>query len=544
MIEKIFGPPGTGKTYSLLTRMEDELHSGVSFEDITFVSFTRAAAREAKKRVVELLPYQPDQENNVSTMHSLCYHLLGLSRENVWQRRKWGKKFAEEMGYKLSKADQSSADNDHDTDVPAEGVTFGDYLYKVYQFARQVRQPPQNFVNPRYMPLHMTLGARTEIDDFVQKYTAFKKKYDLMDFTDMLEQTLVRQNYPTGDVLILDEAQDLTPLEWAVFDMWRENMGPRHIYIAGDDDQAIYNWAGAVSKTFLEYPWDKKTILDQSYRLPERIAKLARKLIERNKDREQKEWKPTERWGDVHFGASLFRFLDFIKGNKDKTAFLLSRHRYILDIAVEHLNEIGIPYTNLRGASPFKNEKAYLYWLFKNPKRVYNAYETKLLVKYVPSRIGWTHGAKKKIREVLKEKNLAFTITELGMLGATDYLLRSLEKADPRILVSKNFTEEELTYYNTVHDEYGPDIFTKGPKLTLGTIHSVKGKEADIVGLFPDITAGIYHNLSGPLRAKAMEDERRVFYVGMTRARESLWFLRPLNSRYSFPEIPTFEEEL
>ena len=77
------------------------------------------------------------------------------------------------------------------------------------------------------------------ISDEVQKY---KEAFQLIDFTDMIEKFIVSKLCPKYDVAFVDEAQDLSPIQWKMFNIIKENS--KYVILAGDDDQAIYGWAG------------------------------------------------------------------------------------------------------------------------------------------------------------------------------------------------------------------------------------------------------------------------------------------------------------
>ena len=93
----------------------------------------------------------------------------------------------------------------------------------------------------------------------------YKKAYSLKDYTDMIENFIVSELCPKYDVVFIDEAQDLSPIQWKMFDILKKNS--KYIILAGDDDQAIYGWAGADVKRFQQEP-AKEIVLPQSYRVP------------------------------------------------------------------------------------------------------------------------------------------------------------------------------------------------------------------------------------------------------------------------------------
>jgi len=108
----------------------------------------------------------------------------------------------------------------------------------------------------------------------------FKKEKGLKDFTDLLEDFIHKEVHPSFEVLFIDEAQDLSLLQWdMVRCIWAN---AKKTYIAGDDDQAIFKWAGADVDHFiaLKSEVDDIKTLDQSYRIPGGpIHELSQKII-------------------------------------------------------------------------------------------------------------------------------------------------------------------------------------------------------------------------------------------------------------------------
>jgi len=90
-----------------------------------------------------------------------------------------------------------------------------------------------------------------------------------------------------------------------------------------------------------------------------------------------------------------------------------------------------------------------------------------------------------------------------------------------------NFTDTEKFYLRRVYDRFGREAFASKPRILATNIHGVKGPEADHVVMDPNLTAY-------PTRAMTRfpEEERRVCYVGLTRAREGLYILRPNRDTY------------
>ena len=133
----------------------------------------------------------------------------------------------------------------------------------------------------------------------------YKKSYGLIDFTDMIDKFIVSGLCPKYDVAFVDEAQDLSPIQWKMFNIIKENS--KYVILAGDDDQAIYGWAGADVKKFQQEISKKDIILPQSYRVPQDVQNIADKILKLIPEdrRVQKNWKARDERGTVNYVYSL-----------------------------------------------------------------------------------------------------------------------------------------------------------------------------------------------------------------------------------------------
>ena len=132
------------------------------------------------------------------------------------------------------------------------------------------------------------------VDEVLRDY---KRDTGKLDFVDMIDRFIEQGEGPRLEVLIVDEAQDLAPLQWR---MVHEVLKPRakRIYFAGDDDQCIYSWMGVNVRDFLNAS-DNKMVLDKSYRLPRNIYNVADSLVNRVVVRQPKVWSPVSEAGQV-----------------------------------------------------------------------------------------------------------------------------------------------------------------------------------------------------------------------------------------------------
>lgn len=321
----VLGPPGTGKTERLLTEMEKCLEKGISPSHIAFVSYTRAAVREARERASVKFGIDQDDFPLFRTLHSLCFHELGLRRSEVFGRESL-KKLEELTGDKLS--------GHVDLTAPTIGNT-GDACLFLDQYARNTLTPLRDVWGKLEIGVNWWRLLR-----FVQAYEEFRRDRLEVDFTDMLERYVNgTPAYPTeARVAFIDEAQDLTPLQWRVVKRAFANVD--ELWVAGDDDQAIFTWAGADPDTLLA--WDgEKNVLTQSYRLPQLVFNTAMRVTQDIRNRYEKVFLPTGETGVVE----RVRNLNHVDLSAAGTWLLLARTRRQLAELVKLARAQGVMYT-------------------------------------------------------------------------------------------------------------------------------------------------------------------------------------------------------
>ncbi len=487
----ILGGPGCGKTTYLLATVEQELASGVHPDEIAYVAFTRKAANEAKERAMEKFGLSEEDLPFFRTLHSLAFKQLALATTEVMSDKDY-QAIGEVTDLKFAKTDE-------DTGLPST-ETKGDQTSYLEQMSRLMMLPLQE-VCERFM-----MQRYWDVKRYAETLREYKAGRHVYDFTDMLEIFADRGTCPTFKVVFIDEAQDLSPLQWKVVD--RITRGAERIYIAGDDDQAIYEWSGADVQTFLNLHGDVY-VLPTSHRLPRVIFDKSHEILGRIRRRYEKQWSPAGEGGTISRYSSVEQ-VDFFDG----TWFLLARNRYMLSAMVDVLREKGIPYV-YHGKSSTQNDtvKAILAWesLRKGEARPFS--DIKLLCSKLRPGAA-PEGAAKALAGFDADRNYVFSDIQKHF---------TLNK-DENWMSSLRVTDREREYYRAVLRK--GESLVKWPRITVSTIHQVKGGEADHVLLRTDMSYRCHRNLS-----LDPDSEHRVFYVGATRARKSLHLIYPSTNK-------------
>lgn len=458
-VQAIYGPPGTGKTTELLRLVQHTRETGVQAERIAFLSFTRAAASEALSRL------GIKRSDNVSTIHAMAFRSLGLKQAQVVDHVKL-RDFSRITGIPI--VGKSPEDDEERTD--------GDAYLDLVNYARNTFSHPSEVYEISDRP-----GTRAEFEMFVSAYANWKDTYGYYDFTDMLErasQGAVRQGV---EVLFVDEAQDLSPLQWRVIE--RIARRTHQVFIAGDDDQAIYAWSGAdphgMAKFCQRHKGDS-TVLSLSHRLPVAVHQKSQSLIRRVLFRVDKDFNSCGRPGTVRNHGSMAS-IDVVHG---EDTLVLARTHSILREAENALIDRRIPYVRESGRpGMFQNR-------FATALRSYN-----------------------KIRD---GKRLSDSDRSALFAVGSAQTKASLERNDYASIVASPFYIA-IEMPHRVIDYYMDVDIDQEPTIRLSTIHAAKGHEADRVIVLTDMTTRV----ADTAHSKP-DDEIRVWYVALTRSKNVL----------------------
>ena len=471
----ILGGPGTGKTTKLISVVEKEISSGVEPEHIAYVSFTRQAAYGARKRI----DLTEKQTPWFRTLHSMAFRRLGMSRTEVLDNTHY-EKVCEMLGMKFS--------GFIDLEAPAYGPE-GNKCLAIIEYSRNTLQDLK-----KAWSTHGGSIDWFKLKRFHDTLIKYKSDMQLIDYSDMLEKFVNANATIDVEVAIIDEAQDLTPLQWKVASVAFANC--KRLYIGGDDDQAIYKWSGADVETFINLKGNVE-VLKKSHRQPAAVFKQSSRILQRIKTRREKIFTPADRLGSVKFHNRV-EGIDLSKG----TWLLLGRNYYLLRHYEMLVREQGYLYST-------KGKLSY----DKNLVRAIQGYER----------------LRKGSSEIGVEVNII--LKKLGIKKKVD--------------ASKNFTARELEIDTSKiwHDafkgvnlkdrEYLVSCLRRGedprkePRIRIDTIHASKGAEADNVIVMCDVSRQSYMGLQ-----KSQDDEHRVFYVAVTRAINNLHIVQPQTSQY------------
>lgn len=493
--EILFGPPGTGKTTQLISILREELRQGTPPDRIALLTFTRQAATEAMDRVIADFPdLRRADFPNFRTIHSLCKRWSNIDSKSVLEGEKI-KEFGDWIGHRIT--------GRQSVDGVWSGYEQGDRLLFMENLARIRRIPLRQL----YEQDHDDLDWAT-VERFSRGLREYKQAHDLHDFSDMLEEFVQGSARPKVEVVLVDEFQDLSLLQLDVIRTLAQ--GARRVGLAGDDDQGIFEWAGAAIDTLIDLDGES-TVLDQSYRVPRRVQLIANRVIGRVRHRHPKTWQPRDAEGRVRH----IRRVEDADLTGD-SIMILARNRHMLDPVERNLRGAGRLYS--REGQPSVRRAVLDAIVVWERLRRGEPQLAKAVVDgpYALMTVG--AGLSRGHRRLPKfEQDARVTMDDLRTQGGlkTDAVWHvALDKMAP----------EDRVYLRMVRRN--GERLTQEPKVRLSTIHSAKGSEADRVVLMTDIAPRTW--AESRLHPDA---ENRVLYVALTRAREELIIVAARDSR-------------
>lgn len=581
----VLAGPGSGKTTVLLCRISRLLERGLAKpQEILALTFSKAAAEEMKSRFENL-----NGASGVSfgTFHSIFFRILrsryGWNVEQIFQE--------EERRSILRNSIEAEK-----WDIPDLEEYISQFFSQLSLMNSELEQPN------RFTPVGMPVEEFRKLYRAYEGYKERHEKLDFDDMLTQCYQLLredaaVREYWQRKYKFILvDEFQDVNQAQFACLQILAEKR--QNLFVVGDDDQSIYAFRGARPDFLLHfptlYPAAKKVTLNTNYRSTERIVNLAERVIGNNEVRFVKNMKGIGEAGDK---VTFFLAEDAAK----EAAHIAEKIGRLLDEGVP-LTEIAVIYrTNLQGGA-FARElykRGIPYDLRDNSGNVYEHWVAKDLLAYLL--LAENEESDSALRRILNKPKRYIGKDLLAEVEAMPYtLLRSffvcpslkgwqeenlenlridlnqIRKRTPydalkyirKVIGYDEYLEEFAAYRRTsaqVLQEIADEIMEtakdcadvrsfreqlerlslqmkeqsrkKGQKrngVALMTMHGAKGLEFRAVFL-PSLVEGIVPHEKG---MDTVAEERRLFYVAMTRASEKLC-LSAILQRYEKERKPS-----
>lgn len=531
----LFGPPGTGKTHKALEGwIVPALRAGVAPGEILATSFTNAAADELGSRVAGSVPdldIHPDELGWCSsTIHSQALATIpDHLRRPLYKRDK--KRLAEDdtdgdEGGKLGGGDRRLRDAaltawDYIRATLAHGATTVDRVEAVL---------PAFAGDNRFAEYDAADLAR-EID----AYEAAKAAAGESDFSDWLELAANHGQVPYRRLLIVDEAQDLSLLQWVVVQRWID--AAEHVVLIADPDQAIHEWAGADPGPILTYArsegWAVRR-LAKSRRVPARAHRLARRLILADPHRMDAPYEPADLEGSVA-EADTRQVVDALEEAaraRTKTLVLSRSKRLLGERLGNELVRRGVPHVSERGYSPLGAPTilAAARATIDLRRGAAVAGDVAELLDQLPARGHFPAKQKEKIVDQVRTwpKNALVRPRSLEVLGVSlkAYLELSLCDAMHQLLRDEGGyrgSRDRGAELERLVQAHGEDVLRETPTVVLTTLHASKGREAPLVVVDLAMPKAVAHGLAD---GRSTPSERRLLYVGITRTQDRLLLMR------------------
>lgn len=577
---------GSGKTKVLTNRIANLIENGISPYNILAITFTNKAAKEMKDRVINLIGVAA-YNIQISTFHSLGLKILKENYDILGYEKNFTIIDSDDVLTiikKIMKELNMSKDYYNPREIRNKISSAKNEMMSLDEFSKVEFDYKVVEVYKRYLK-KLKSGNSVDFDDLLIIPIKLFKTYP-----NILEKYQDRYKY-----ILIDEYQDTNEAQYTFSKLLAAKY--RNIFVVGDNDQAIYAFRGANYKNILnfekDYPETKTILLEENYRSTKTILNAANSVIKHNKERKDKKLWSSNPVGDkitykevenekeesAYVSEEIQKLIK--EGVKEEDIAILYRTNAQSRVVEEEMLKKNIKY-RVVGSFYFYNRKEIkdllcylrlinnhkddvsLLRIINTPKRgigektidnLTNEAAEKDLSLYDAISSGKELEFKKLIEELTKESKV---------LSLTELVDNILDKSGmKRELSSSKSLEDEIRLENlnefkgvtkSYEEEYGSasleDFLNEislvsdmsehqdgSNRVSLMTVHSVKGLEFDYVflvgmeeGIFP------HYNAINDGGRSAIEEERRLCYVAITRARKKLYILSA-KSRMLFGNI-------
>lgn len=568
--------PGSGKTTTLIARLGYLVYGkGVNAANILTCTYTVAATNEMRERFRTKFGDEYADQMEFRTINGICARIISLyekqghtafelvaddSRRYAIMREVWmadGHAFPAESDLRMMSTAITYVKNQMLTDDEADSVSFNTSEGNVS-------------IGPIYRSYKQAMRRNQWMDyddQMVYALTILKK------CPAILQQLQTRYQY-----FCVDEAQDTSKIQHEVIATLASKS--RNIMMVGDEDQSIYGFRAACPQALMDFernwPGAKVLLMEQNYRSTPQIVEAADIFIKQNKTRRDKNMRAHQSAGGeiviqpcasrLKQYAQLANMAEEANAEQKQTAILYRNNDTALPI-IDELNRRGIEYRakgvdGLFFTSKIVSDVKDFFQLAKNPddktaflhlyykmglymkrttanlnvggngQNVFDAYAQIADEKLVPRHLKKTLQARKaQMKAVAAKNNPSYAIRMFaGEMGYENYLydngIDSFRLDILRMLAEKEKTMDSfLARLDTLQQIVKEGGKSKTAYCTLSTIHSSKGLEYRRVVLADVVDGVLPADVSSKGKAErlnAEEEERRLFYVGITRAKEEL----------------------
>lgn len=571
---------GSGKTRVLTHRLAYLVASGIKPENILMVTFTNKAATEMKARAEEIL-----KKNNLEIDGGFqkkayigTFHKLGavILREiaPVFKRDKNFVIFDQNDSKQIIKKCLKELDLSKEQ-------------YNPNTISDEISRTKNKMIDPEEYLEEATNIFQEKVAKIYNFYEKQLIENNAFDFDDLIVRTamifmkdkdILEKFQNRWQYLMVDEFQDTNPSQYAIIKMLAKKS--RNICVVGDDDQAIYSWRQADVRNFLDFEKDwvntKTILLGENYRTTKNILAAAGSLIEKNTFRKEKKLFTNNSQGGLIYLVKASNDLaeaDFVVEN---IIFLMKARGWSFDdfavlyrtnaqsrVVEEVMLKNGLPYRIFAGARFYdrreirdltaylrlianKNDKASLERVINVPTRGIGDKKKEIIFS--------GGSAFDKLSEIKESKNFVGAIMAGDQLAKNGAMISELINLVIELVEYKQFLfldknnvgqerwQNVLEFLRLAEETglKGKDglgeflekiaLFQDGDDkqdkngAQLMTLHSAKGLEFKVVFII-GVEEGLLPHSQSQFSSDDLEEERRLAYVGMTRAKEELFLI-------------------
>lgn len=510
---KIFGPPGTGKTNYLITKLIDIIdNKKIHPKDICYITFTNKGIDEVRERLGVLK--KTEGYESFSTIHGLCNRYIKGESSKLVE--------ASDFEY-WAKSERGDVKKEYGEDLD------NNFILNLYNLQRV----SNTTLEQSFVKINERNYKWKYVKYYVDSWHKYKENNKLHDFTDQILFALKVNQFQKYKAVFLDEAQDSSWCQWQVIDKLLEKNSVDYLYIAGDDDQAIFDWNGGDVNYFLnQYSNTCENIsLTKSRRLSQEHINFASLISDTiNKKQEKKYIAKKKDKGYLQYTGS---FMSIPVDNGESWTIMVTGSRIMNEMKnIMMRRRLWFKQTTAKGYVHYPVGSKILsalkcYFNLQKGKYVSKSdlliYRTLVKPKnFMPKQLEGLDKDQLYNREQLEEMfDFDFSI---------DWKEHFANVNNPEW--KKKFRYIKDCINNNV------DIFTKKPAIKMSTIHGMKGGEDDNIVLVGNMEQPFYN------KYKSNEpDERdaitRMFYVGSTRAKKAMYvyICSDLPYRFNFDRV-------